>query len=87
MQCPSNYNQTWVSLELRIHCNILPPLPKLDILVVDADQEPPEEWEAKDDVKGGPLDPHEVKIARQEEIQYLWDREVYEYSTEAESRT
>ena len=64
-----------------------PPLPKLDIFVVDADQEPLEEWETKDDVKGGPLDAHEVKIARQEEIQYLWDREVYEYSTEAESRT
>ena len=27
------------------------------------------------------------KIACQNEIQYLWDREVYEYSTEAESRT
>ena len=27
------------------------------------------------------------KIARQTEIQYLWDREVYENSTEAESRT
>ena len=30
-----------------------PPLPKLDILAVDADEEPPEEWEAEDDVKGG----------------------------------
>ena len=29
-----------------------PPLPKLDILAVDADEEPPEEWEAEDDVKG-----------------------------------
>ena len=64
-----------------------PPLPKLDILAVDADEEPPEEWEADDDVKGGPLDLHEVKAARQKEIQCLWDMEVYEYSTEAESRT
>ena len=34
-----------------------PPLPQLDILAFDADEEPPEEWEAEDDVKGGPLDP------------------------------
>ena len=27
------------------------PLPKLDIMAVDADEEPPEEWEAEDDVK------------------------------------
>ena len=33
------------------------------------------------------MDPREVKTARQKEIQYLWDMEVYEYSTEAESRT
>ena len=61
-------------------------LPKLDILAVDADQGLSEEWEAEDDVKGGPLDPREVKIAREKEIKYLWDMEVYEYSTEAESR-
>ena len=54
---------------------------------MDADEEPRQEWEAEDHVKGGPLDPHEVKIVRQKEIQYLWDCEVYEYSTEAESRT
>ena len=62
------------------------PFPKLDILAVDADETPPEEWEAEDDVKGGPLDPREVKAPRQKEIQYLWDMEVYEYSTEAEAR-
>ena len=61
-------------------------LPKLDILAVDADEAPPEEWEADDDVKGRPLVPREVKAARQKEIQYLWDMEVYEYSTEADSR-
>ena len=38
-----------------------PLLPKLDILPVDPDEELQEEWEAEDDVKGGPLDPHEVK--------------------------
>ena len=32
------------------------------------------EWEAEYDVKGWPLDPHEVKIACHKEIQYLWDR-------------
>ena len=63
------------------------PLPKLDILAVNAEEEAQQGREAEDDVKGGPLDPHEVKIARQKEIQYLWDREVHEYSTEAESRT
>ena len=62
-------------------------LPKLDILAVDPDEELQEEWEAEDDVKGGPLDPHEVKNAREKEIKYLWDMEVYKYSTEAEART
>ena len=63
-----------------------PLLPKLDILAVDQDEEPPEEWEAEDDVKGGPLDPREVKNASDKKIRYLWDREVYEYSTEAQAR-
>ena len=53
-----------------------PTLPKLDIIAVDADQGLSEEWEAEDDVKGGPLDPREVKIAREREIKYLWDMEV-----------
>ena len=61
-----------------------PLLPKL--VSVDQDEELQEEWEAEDDVEGGSLDPHEVKTARQKEIQCVWDREVYEYSTEAESR-
>ena len=63
----------------------LPP-PNLGFLVVNADEAPPEDWEAEDDVKGGPLDPREVKAARQKEIQYLWDMEVCEYSIEAEAR-
>ena len=42
--------------------------------------------EAEDDVREGPLDPLEVKTACQMEMQYLWDREVYEYATEAEAR-
>ena len=62
-------------------------LPKLEILAVDADETPLEKWEAEDDVKGGPLDPREVKATRQKEIQYLWDMVVYGYSTEAEART
>ena len=45
-------------------------LPKLEILAVDADETPLEKWEAEDDVKGGPLDPREVKATRQKEIQY-----------------
>ena len=62
-------------------------MPKLDILAVDADETPPEEWEAEDDVKGGPLDPREVKAARQKgKYSILWDMEVYEYFTEAEAR-
>ena len=43
-------------------------------------------WEAEDDVKGGPLNPHEVKTAPEKEIKYLWDMEVCESSTEAEAR-
>ena len=63
-----------------------PRLPKLDILAVDQDEELLEECEAEDDVKGGPLDPHEVKSVREKEMKYLWDMEVYEYCTEAEAR-
>ena len=44
------------------------------------------EWEAEDDVKGGPLDPHGVKIASQKKLRYLWDRNVHEYATVAEAR-
>ena len=33
-----------------------------------------------------PLDPHEVRNAREKEIKYLWDMEVDEYFTEAEAR-
>ena len=40
------------------------PLPTLEILVLDADETQPEEWEAEEDVMGGPLDPREVKAAR-----------------------
>ena len=61
-------------------------LPKLEILAVDADETPLEKWEAEDDVKGGPLDPREVKATRQKEIQNMWYMEVYGYSTEAEAR-
>ena len=61
-------------------------MPKLDILAVDVNEEPPEEWEAEDDVKGRPLDPREVKRAREKEMKYLWDMDVYEHSTEAEAR-
>ena len=63
-----------------------PPLPKLDILAVEPDEGLQEEWEAEDGVKDGPLDPHEVKNAREKEIKYVWDMEVYEFSTEAEAR-
>ena len=63
-----------------------PPVPNLEILAVDVDEAPPEELEAEDDVKGGPLDPHDVKTAFQNEKGCLWDMEVYEYATEAEAR-
>ena len=58
-----------VPLERRTHCNIVSLLPKLEILAVDADETQQDEWEAEDDVKGGPLDPREVKAAHQREIQ------------------
>ena len=64
-----------------------PPLPKLDILAFDADEEPKVQWGPEDDVKGGPLDPHAVQTVRPKEMQYLWDREVYEYATKPEARS
>ena len=53
----------------------------LEFLAVDGDETPPEEWEAEDDwthVRS--------KLVVKKEIQYLWDVEVYGYSTEAEAR-
>ena len=44
------------------------------------------DWEAEDDVKWRPFDPHEVKTARQRDVQYVLDREVCEDATEAEAR-
>ena len=44
------------------------------------------EWEAEDDVKGDHWIHARSKLLRQQEVQYLWDREVYEYATEAEAR-
>ena len=32
------------------------------------------------------MDPHEVKNTREKEMKYLWNMEVYEYSTDAEAR-
>ena len=61
-----------------------PLLPKLDILAVDP-EELQEVREAEDDVKGGPLNPHEVKNACEKDIKYLWNMEVYDCSTEAEA--
>ena len=65
-----------------------PPLPKLDILAFDADEEPKVQWGGGGRCQGwgGPLDPHEVQTVRPKEIQYLRDREVYEYATETEAR-
>ena len=39
-----------------------PSLPKLENLAVDADGETQVEWEVEDDVQGGPLNPHDVKL-------------------------
>ena len=78
---PENYNQASAGTSDPLQHR--PPVPKLDILAFDADEEPHGEWEAEDDVNGGPLDPREVKNARKKEIKYLWCMEVYEYSTDA----
>ena len=59
---------------------------RLDILPVDADEDPQVEWEPEDDVKERPSDPHEGKLARGKEIQCSWDRKVYECATEVEAR-
>ena len=58
----------------------------METSAVDADEEPAEEWEAEDDVKGGPLNPRDVKTDREKETKYLWDMEVYEHSNEAEAQ-
>ena len=73
-------------LERRTQRNIVPHGRSWRFFAVDADETQPEEREAEDDVKGGPLDPHEVRAAPRKDIQYLWDMDVYECSTEAESR-
>ena len=63
------------------------PLPKLDILAVDADESRPEEWEAEDDVQGRTIGPHvRSKLLVKRKYSICGDMEVYEYSTEAESK-
>ena len=59
-------------------------LPYLDLLA--AEEFDDRDWEAEDDVHGGPLDAGEVQKARRKEIEFLWKREVYGYSTEQEAR-
>ena len=61
-------------------------LPMLDIFEVDAVKNPKWSGERRTMFRRGPLDPHEVKTARQKETQYVWDMEVYEYATETEAR-
>ena len=58
---PSNYSPIYVFAAAKDQPQHRPLLPKLNILAVDPDEELQEEWEAEDDVKGGPLDPREVK--------------------------
>ena len=48
---------------------------------IDADS-----WEAKDDVRGGPLDVKAVADARATEMQYVHGRKIYKYSTKSECR-
>ena len=43
-------------------------------------------WEAKDDVKGGPLELRAVMDARETEMKYVHGRKVYKYSTRSECR-
>ena len=43
------------------------------------------EWNAVDDVKGGPLPAHLVRDARERELRYLWDRGVYCYASTADA--
>eukprot|EP00973_Karenia_brevis_P025971 3583818-Karenia_brevis.AAC.1 len=48
-----------------------------EILAMGDDSSDGGVWEAEDDVKGGPLDPAKVHIARKIEMQYVWDRGIY----------
>ena len=61
---PNNYERNVPAIAIRPLCRwgdgptaTSSPLPKLDILAVDDDEEPPEEWEAEDDVKGRSIGP------------------------------
>ena len=44
------------------------------------------EYTATDDVTGGPLEPSKVIAARQEEMDYFKNMQVYEYSTNADCK-
>ena len=73
-------------LERRIHCNIVRLCQSWISQRLMRVKNRPRSQEAEDNVKGRPWDPREVKTAREKEIKYLCDMEVYEYSTEAEAR-
>eukprot|EP00973_Karenia_brevis_P074275 10319521-Karenia_brevis.AAC.1 len=49
----------------------------LEFLTEEEEDSDEDEWEAEDDVKGGPLDPDKVHEARKTEMQYVWDRGIY----------
>ena len=83
---PNDYTRTCVPPRRRTSRNIAHFCQCWTSCAVDANAKPSDEWEAEDDAKGGPLHPHEVKNAREKEIEFLWDMEVYGCSTEAEAR-
>ena len=54
-------------------------------LLLSADFNEEDDWEATDDVKGGTLDAKLVHDARQRELQYLRERQVYVYASTKEA--
>ena len=58
---------------------------ELEINNLLADFEDEDAWTAFDDVKGTPLNPQLVREARERELQYLRDRQVYSYASTSEA--
>ena len=53
----------------------------VDLDILECEEAPETSISASDDISGESLDPERVQRARQEEMQYLWDRKVYEYGS------
>ena len=83
MQCPTNCDQTWVSMEIRIHCSIVRLWTSWRLMRM---KNCLRSGKQRTMSKGGLWIHVKSKLPVRRKYSICWDIEVYEYSTEAEAR-